>query len=383
MKRVDIAVVGAGILGLAHAYMLSKMGLEVVVFEKNPAPSSYSSFSDGIISPSKLAPSPVRNLANRSSVLWREVIAEIDAWINPFGGIALATAELDMVLYHEFAERQTQVHSSAQVLRNEQVFEFAPMVNQQSVIGGLHFTSDFAIDPGGFIADLVEHLRTQMNVEFYFGTLVTGVDDGYVGNDDVMVQASEVIVCAGIEYQPLFTEVFKNAKLGISAVQQIRIEPTGERLDTGAFLRSPLYTYHAPSFVICPSLPKFRNEILDRFKTELEFGIDHFATQLRHGTIVIGSSYRGTNSNTLPRDEEVDRVLLNASRKIIDDTQYEVVDRRISFVSTGPGGPVNVLRVKPKVRLVNITGDLGTTLAFAVAEDVALEILGKSESNLV
>ena len=34
--RADVAIVGAGILGLAHAYVAAKAGKSVVVLEKSP-----------------------------------------------------------------------------------------------------------------------------------------------------------------------------------------------------------------------------------------------------------------------------------------------------------------------------------------------------------
>jgi glycine/D-amino acid oxidase-like deaminating enzyme len=36
-KQFDLAIVGAGVVGLAHAYLAAKSGLKVALFERNPA----------------------------------------------------------------------------------------------------------------------------------------------------------------------------------------------------------------------------------------------------------------------------------------------------------------------------------------------------------
>ncbi|NJL73845.1 MAG: FAD-dependent oxidoreductase, partial [Saprospiraceae bacterium] len=37
-KKYDLAIVGGGILGTAHAYEAARQGLKVAIFERNPSP---------------------------------------------------------------------------------------------------------------------------------------------------------------------------------------------------------------------------------------------------------------------------------------------------------------------------------------------------------
>jgi glycine/D-amino acid oxidase-like deaminating enzyme len=49
--RVDVAIVGAGILGLAHAYAAAKAGKSVVVIEKSPRAAGASVRNFGMVWP--------------------------------------------------------------------------------------------------------------------------------------------------------------------------------------------------------------------------------------------------------------------------------------------------------------------------------------------
>ena len=77
-SRYDDIVVGAGIIGLAHAYELARRGRRVAVLERSPAAAGASVRNFGMLWPIGQPFGEPRTLANRSLDTWRTVLAAAD-----------------------------------------------------------------------------------------------------------------------------------------------------------------------------------------------------------------------------------------------------------------------------------------------------------------
>src|SRR5262249_32217175 len=86
----DVGVVGAGILGLAHAYHLARRGLHVIVFERHRRAQGASVRNFGMIWPIGQPLGPLYQLARRSRELWLEVLTASGLWHRPCGSLHLA-----------------------------------------------------------------------------------------------------------------------------------------------------------------------------------------------------------------------------------------------------------------------------------------------------
>src|SRR5690349_20876543 len=73
--QYDVAVVGAGVLGLAHAYHLARRGLRVGVFERQPRAQGASVRNFGMLWPIGQLAGPLYRLARRSLEIWSDVLA--------------------------------------------------------------------------------------------------------------------------------------------------------------------------------------------------------------------------------------------------------------------------------------------------------------------
>ena len=74
--EADVGIVGAGILGLAHAYIAAKAGKSVIVFEKNPRAAGASVRNFGMVWPIGQPAGVMLELSLRSRELWLEMLGQ-------------------------------------------------------------------------------------------------------------------------------------------------------------------------------------------------------------------------------------------------------------------------------------------------------------------
>src|SRR5919201_4720332 len=102
-ESFDDAVVGAGILGLAHAYHLARRGRRVAVFERGPRAQGASVRNFGMIWPIGQAPGRMHRLALRSRDHWLDVLRAADLWHAQTGSLHLAYRDDEAAVLREFA----------------------------------------------------------------------------------------------------------------------------------------------------------------------------------------------------------------------------------------------------------------------------------------
>ena len=103
-SRADIAIVGAGILGLAHAYLAAKAGKSVVVFEKSPRAAGASVRNFGMVWPIGQPAGEMLGIAMRSREIWREILDAARLPYKPTGSLHLAYRADEAEVIREFAE---------------------------------------------------------------------------------------------------------------------------------------------------------------------------------------------------------------------------------------------------------------------------------------
>lgn len=143
--QVDVAIVGAGIIGISTAYALAKAGLSVAVFEKGTIACEQSSRNWGWIR-TLSRDMPEVPLALRANRLWRDIQEQVDVGFSQRGILYLADCARDIEQYHHWLERAKPLGVDARLLDRASTIRLLPTTNRRWV-GALYSPTDGVAEP--------------------------------------------------------------------------------------------------------------------------------------------------------------------------------------------------------------------------------------------
>lgn len=203
--RYDLAVVGAGLLGLASAYRLVERspGLRIVVLEKEPGPARHQSgHNSGVVHAGLYyAPGSLKaQLCRAGAAALREKCGEWEIPVIRRGKLVVASSEAELERLAELERRGRENGiDGLQMLDGDELRRIEPDVQG---VRALHVPETSVVDFKLVAARLTDELRAR-RVEFRFGACLTGVEarTGHVrlqttGGD---VEASALVACAGLQ----------------------------------------------------------------------------------------------------------------------------------------------------------------------------------------
>jgi FAD dependent oxidoreductase TIGR03364 len=381
-RSFDDAVVGAGILGLAHAYHLAKRGRKVVVFERNPRAQGASVRNFGMIWPIGQPRGTLRTLALRSRAIWLDVLQTSRLWHDPMGSIHLAYQGDEEAVLREFAARAGADGFDCQILSAREVLARSPLVRTHGLRAGLFSPWDLCVDPRDVLAHLPEWLAREHRVTFEFNTTVLGYERKRVLSTfhDDLIRADRLWICAGDDFQTLYSEAFRDCGLVRCKLQMLRTAPLADGVRIGPMLAAGLTLRHYQSFADCPSLPALKARIARETPLLDRYGIHVLASQNGRGEVTLGDSHEYGDAIE-PFDKcEIEALILGYLETFLD-VAPRIVARWNGTYAKHPTAPYVIVNPAGSVTAIAATGGAGMTLSFGLAEQVVARVLAEADSR--
>src|SRR5580698_1693120 len=166
-----VAVIGGGILGLAHAYVLARRGCRVTLFERGLQASGASIRNFGMIWPVGQPAGEMHSIAMRSREIWLEALTHARLPVFNSGSLHLAYHDDEADVLREFAEIGPAAGYACEWMEPARLLEKSHAVHSERLLGGIWSATELTVDPRRVVAGLSEYLQS-MGVEIHFGTPV-------------------------------------------------------------------------------------------------------------------------------------------------------------------------------------------------------------------
>jgi FAD dependent oxidoreductase TIGR03364 len=352
----EIAIVGAGIVGLAHAYAYARRGHTVTVYERSPRAEGASIRNFGMVWPVGQPAGAMHEMAMRSRALWLEVLEAAGLPYQPHGSLHAAYHEDEEAVIREFVAREPERGEwidAAEALRR------SPGLVPDGLRGALWSGSEVVVDPRLTLWRLPDFLRERYGVAFRFATAV---------GDAEALPADRVIVCGGHDFETLYPEVFLTSGLTRCKLQMLRTgaQPTGWTL--GPALAAGLTLCFYASFRCCDSLGALRERFRVTMPEYERWGIHVMASQTADGAITLGDSHEYGLALDVFNKEAVDDLILGYLRTFARLPEMRIAERWHGVYAKHRERPYCDFRITEKVRAVTGLGGAGMTLSFGLAE---------------
>jgi D-hydroxyproline dehydrogenase subunit beta len=364
----DVAIVGAGILGLAHAYVAAKAGKSVVVFERSPRAAGASVRNFGMIWPIGQPAGTMLSLSLRSRELWLEILGLAKVPCRETGSLHVTYRTDEAAVAQEFAELGPKLGYQCSWLKPSEILERSPAVRPDGLTGGLWSSTELTVDPRQVIQSLPGFLEEQYNVRFAFGTAVTAIEHPMLHTGKGPWQAETVIVCSGDDFETLYPQQYGSSGLTRCKLQMMRTAAQPDGWQLGPSLAAGLTLRFYPAFQVCTSLPSLSRRIAEETPEYDRWGIHALVSQTADGALTLGDSHEYSLAVDIFNKEEIDKIILDYTRQFLCAPDLKIAERWFGVYAKHPEKPLVIMQPEDGVRIVASPGGSGMTLSFGVAE---------------
>lgn len=372
MKQYDLVVVGAGIVGLAHAYEASQRGLKVAVIEKNARCVGASIRNFGFITVSGQSQKDTWRRAKYSRDVWKSICESANIPVIHRGSWVVCQRPEAVHVAEAFLK--TEMGVDCRIFRpsdfskmSEYGFQNTHFLNLDTAHGLFYSPHEFRVESRDAIPILTNWLNLEKNVDFIWECEVLSYEGTQIRTNINSIHAKKIVICPGADINGIAKQYIGHHAIELCTLQMLRV-----KLDSNFRLPGSVMTDNSLArYLGWSELPE-ANDLKKRIENEmphyLKEGIHLIAVQSLDGSLVIGDSHRYGNAESVFSDEIIDEMIIGLLHKTLKYSDLRVVERW-SGVYPSARQDALIEKVSDNLRVAIVTSGTGASTAFGLAKD--------------
>ncbi len=370
----DLAVVGAGIIGLSCARAAALRGLRVVVIDRDARSNGASVRNFGFVSVTGQERGTAWTRARRTCAIWEEVARRAAITITQRGVWMMARRAEAVSVLEAFV--RTEMGEGCRILSRAAATARCRELAGADVQAVLESSIELRVESREAVPKIAAWLAERYGVVFLLETAVLSVEPPRLETSRGIVEAGAVLVCPGDDVASLFPNEIAKYNVTRCSLQMLRLADPGFRLP--GVLMSDLGLVRYAGYSALPEATALRERLSAEQGEHLQHGIHLIAVQSSDGTLVVGDSHQYAPTPDFFAHERVDQLILEEFAAATGRAPSAVRER---WTGTYPSCTDRTLFIDAPaadVRIVMITSGSGASTGFAIGEEVVAELFSWS-----
>lgn len=371
-QSFDLAVVGGGVIGLAHAYVAAQVGLRVVVIEKDVRANGASIRNFGFITVTGQEPGDSWSLARRTRDMWADLAPQAGLQVEQRGLFLPARSPEAVAVIEAFLT--TEMGEGCRLLTPQAFRALAGGMGAGDLRGVLHSPHELRFESRTVIEIFSAYLRDVLGVTFFNETVVFEAAPPRLHTSRGFVEAGAVVVCPGDDFVTLYSDHIAAYGLRKCRLSMLKLADPGFRLPGVVMSDLGLARYRGYSSLpqAGPLVAKLREDHPGAF----DHGVHLIIAQGADGGVIVGDShhYDDLPGPFAPAQAEVE--ILDEYARCLGCPAPPVIERWTGVYAVAQDRTYLIDTPEPGVRLVMVTSGTGASTGFAIAERVIGDMFG-------
>jgi FAD dependent oxidoreductase TIGR03364 len=369
----DLAVVGAGICGLAHALAAARREKRVVVIDRDAQANGASVRNFGFVTVTGQQAGDCWRRAMRSRDVWVEVAAAAKIPIEQRGLSMIARRPEARAVLEEFL--LTEMGAACRLVEPDELAEFGQGLRADEFAGALYSPHEVRVESRRAIPQLTAYLAERHGVPFLTQTNVHSAVPPRLETSRGPVVAEAIVICPGDDFTALKAE--RIARYGLTRCKLHMMRLKSENFDPRLpAIMSDLGMIRYLGYAELPAAKALRARLEAEQGAHLANGVHLIVVRGADGSLVVGDSHHYAATPDPFAPTAVDELILDEYRHVFAGQRPQIVERWTGTYASAPDRLMLVDRPSDAVRLVLITSGTGASTSFAIAEEVIAELFG-------